>query len=197
MKKTENQFFAVLSRMKYINRWGLMRNTRQENLCEHSYDVAVLAHALCEIYNKRYGGHIDSGRAVLLSLYHDAPEIFTGDLPTPVKYFSKTIRDAYRKVEEISVSRLVSYLPEDLRPGYQSLLSPADEDERLLKIIKAADKLSALIKCIEENNAGNSEFVSAAAAQEEYLKQTGLPEVDCFMREFLPAYKLSLDEQEK
>jgi 5'-deoxynucleotidase len=197
MEMKKNQFFAVLSRMKYINRWGLMRNTRQENLCEHSYEVAVLAHALCELYNTRFGGHVDTGRAVLLSLYHDTPEIFTGDLPTPVKYFSKAIREAYRKVEEISVNRLLSYLPEDLRPCYGGLLIAENEDERIVKIIKAADKLSALIKCIEEGKAGNTEFQSAAASQEAYLKGFELPEVDCFISEFLPAYRLTLDEQEK
>jgi 5'-deoxynucleotidase len=182
--------------MKYINRWGLMRNTRQENLSEHSFEVAVLTHALCELCNTRFGGSLDCGRAVMLSLYHDAGEIFTGDMPTPVKYFNRAIRDAYRQVEEISVSRLISYLPDDLRPSYEGLLKPCGEDDRLMKLIKAADKLSALIKCIEEEKAGNSEFKNAAAAQEAYLRGMGLPEVECFIDEFLPAYRLSLDEQE-
>jgi 5'-deoxynucleotidase len=196
MEVKKSQFFAVLSRMKYINRWGLMRNTRPENLSEHSFDVAVIAHALCEIANSRFGGGLDSGRAALLSLYHDSAEIFTGDMPTPVKYFSPAIREAYRKVEGMSVSRLLSYLPQDLMPSYESLLRPEGEDEHIIGIIKAADKLSALIKCIEEGKAGNSEFKSAAAAQETYLRGLKMPEVDCFMNEFLPAFSLSLDEQE-
>lgn len=181
--------------MKLIRRWGLMRNTAPENLSEHSYDTAVLAHALCTLANARFGTRLDPGRAALLGLYHDAPEILTGDLPTPVKYFSPEIRGAYRQVEESSRRRLLSLLPEDLRPSYAPLLAPLEENPRLLSIVKAADKLSALIKCIEEENAGNSEFRSAAAAQESYLRRMALPEVDCFLQEFLPAYRLSLDEQ--
>lgn len=197
MKKREDVFFAMLSRMKLINRWGLMRNTRPENISEHSFDVAVLAHGLCEIANARFGAHLDCGRAVLLSLYHDAAEIYTGDLPTPVKYYSPDIREAYRKVEEISQDRLLSFLPEDLRIRYRSYFHGAQEDERLLQIVKAADKLSALIKCVEEEKAGNREFVKAAAAQERYLRGMGLPEVECFLTEFLPAYRLTVDEQDE
>ena len=181
--------------MKYINRWALMRNTRQENLCEHSYETAVIAHALCEIYDRRFGGGEDPGRAALLALYHDAPEIFTGDMPTPVKYAGGRIREAYRSVEDAAADRLLSYLPEDLRADYAQFIRPA-ESERLRSIVKAADKLSALIKCVEEEKAGNTEFRAAEAAQERYLRAMGLPEVDCFMDEFLPAYRLSLDEQE-
>ena len=195
MKEKKNMFFAAMSRMKYINRWALMRNTRQENLCEHSYETAIIAHALCEIYVRRFGGAEDPGRAALLALYHDAPEIFTGDMPTPVKYAGGQIREAYRSVEDAAASRLLSYLPDDLRGDYEKLIQ-ADGSERMKKIVKAADKLSALIKCIEEQKAGNTEFRTAAAAQEKYLRAMGLPEVDCFMDEFLPAYRLSLDEQE-
>lgn len=195
MKNKESLFFAAMSRMKYINRWALMRNTRQENLCEHSYETAVIAHALCEIYDRRFGGGEDPGRAALLALYHDAPEIFTGDMPTPVKYAGGRIREAYRSVEDAAADRLLSYLPEDLRADYAQLIRPA-ESERLRSIVKAADKLSALIKCVEEEKAGNTEFRAAEAAQERYLRAMGLPEVDCFMDEFLPAYRLSLDEQE-
>lgn len=183
--------------MKYINRWGLMRNTTPENLSVHSYDTAVLAHALCELANVRFGAHLDPGRAALLGLYHDTSEIFTGDLPTPVKYFSPGIRGAYRQVEDDSRRRLIDLLPEDLRPRYAGLLDPSpanEEDKHLLRVVKAADKLSALIKCIEEEKAGNREFQSAAAAQERYLRAMGLPEVDCFLAEFLPAYRLPLDE---
>lgn len=192
----QNSFFAILSRMKFINRWGLMRNTRQENLAEHSFDTAYIAHALALIKNKRFGGNVDTGRIVLLAMYHDAAEIFTGDLPTPVKYYGPEIKAAYKKVERSSLERLLSYLPDDLLPCYEDLMIPRGEDTGLWKIVKAADKLSALIKCIEEEKAGNGEFKRAAAAQEEFLYQMNMPEVDCFLEEFLPAFKLTLDEQE-
>lgn len=193
-----SSFFAILSRMKYINRWGLMRNTTPESLSVHSYDTAVLAHGLCVLANTRFGAHLDPARAALLGLFHDAPEIFTGDLPTPVKYFSPGIRGAYRQVEDVSRRRLIDMLPADLRPPYAQLLDPrpaGEKDAHLFRVVKAADKLSALIKCIEEEKAGNREFQSAAAAQETYLRGMGLPEVDCFLSEFLPAYRLPLDEQ--
>jgi len=194
---SKSNFFAVLSRMKLINRWGLMRNTRHENLSEHSYDVAVITHALILLANTRFGAQLDVGRAVLLAMYHDAAEIFTGDMPTPVKYYNDDIRKAYHKVEEISVLRLLKLLPEDLKQSYKPLLIHTESDSRLLLTIKAADKLSALIKCIEEEKAGSSEFKKAAISQEEYLKAMHLPEVDCFLNEFLPGYRLTLDEQEE
>jgi 5'-deoxynucleotidase len=194
---SKSNFFAVLSRMKLINRWGLMRNTRHENLSEHSYDVAVITHALILLANTRFGAQLDVGRAVLLAMYHDAAEIFTGDMPTPVKYYNDDIRKAYHKVEEISVLRLLKLLPEDLKQSYKPLLIHTESDSRLLLTIKAADKLSALIKCIEEEKAGSSEFKKAALSQEEYLKAMHLPEVDCFLNEFLPGYRLTLDEQKE
>jgi 5'-deoxynucleotidase len=182
--------------MKLINRWGLMRNTKTENLEEHSLEVAVIAHALVLLRNTRFGGSLDAGRAVMLALYHDVSEIYTGDLPTPVKYFNDEIVSAYKRVEDISLNRLLDYLPSDLKSQYADLLLRKAEDKELWTIIKTADKLSALIKCIEEEKAGNSEFKRAAVAQAEYLKGMNLPEVDCFMAEFLPSYKLTLDEQE-
>lgn len=192
----KNSFFAMLSRMKLINRWGLMRNTRSENLAEHSFDTAWIAHALAVLRNKRFGGHVDEGRVVMFAMYHDAAEIFTGDLPTPVKYFNPGIRGAYKEVEKASLSRLLSYLPDDLKEEYSDIMSPNDDDEELWRIVKAADKLSALVKCVEEEKAGNSEFGRAAAAQKESLKAMKMPEVECFLREFLPAFSLTLDEQE-
>ncbi len=192
----ETSFFALLSRMKYIARWGLMRNTRPENLAEHSQETALLAHALAVLRNRRFGGHADEGRAALLALYHDAAEIFTGDLPTPVKYYNDELKDAYKTVESSSLRRLLSRLPEDLRPAYAELLLPRPGDEELWRLVKAADKLSALIKCLEEEKAGNREFRSAAKAQEDALRAMHLPEADCFLREFLPPYRLTLDEQE-
>lgn len=192
----KNSFFAMLSRMKLISRWGLMRNTVSENIAEHSFDTACIAHALAVIRNKRFGGHVDVGKVVTAALYHDASEIFTGDMPTPVKYFNAVIKKEYKEVEKASLSRLISYLPDDLKKEYESVMIPTPDDIELWRIVKAADKLSALIKCIEEEKAGNKEFKSAAAAQEKSLKMMGMPEVTCFMTDFLPAFSLTLDEQE-
>lgn len=192
----KNSFYAILSRMKLINRWGLMRNTRPENLAEHSFDTACIAHALAIIKNKRFGGNVDVNKVVMAALYHDAPEIFTGDLPTPVKYFNPKIRNAYKEVESASLERLLSYLPEDLRGEYSSLMDPSKADKEILKLVKAADKLSALIKCIDESKQGNAEFINAAKVQRDYLFDMKMPEVDCFLREFIPSYELTLDEQE-
>lgn len=190
-------FFAMLSRMKNINRWGLMRNTRTENLCEHSFETAVIAHALAVLKNARFGGHADPERAATLALFHDASEIMTGDMPTPVKYYSTKIRSAYREVEAEARERLLSFLPEDLRGTYAPLLGAGEEvDVELLEIVKAADKISAVIKCVEEKRMGNSEFSSAEISLRAAVENMHLPEADCFLREFLPSYSLTLDEQE-
>ena len=189
-------FFAVLSRMKYITRWALMRNTRTENICEHSQDVAVLAHALAVLTNRRFGGRVDEGRCVLLAMYHDAPEIITGDLPTPVKYYNPAIRDAYRQVEDVSADKLLSMLPEDIREDYRPLFFPGGRWAEESRIVKAADKLAALIKCVEELTQGNREFASARRSTEEAIRAMGLPAADCFLEEFLPSYELTLDEQD-
>lgn len=190
-------FFAILSRMKYITRWALMRNTRQENICEHSQDVAVLAHGLAVLHNRRFGGNADVGKCVLLALYHDAPEIFTGDLPTPVKYYNPAIRDAYRQVETVSAQKLLSMLPEDMRPDYRELLLPEEGETRYPeehRLVKAADKLSAYLKCLEELKAGNTEFRKAKEQTYAALLQNPLPALRCFMEEFLPGFELTLDE---
>ena len=154
-------FFAYISRMRYIDRWALMRNSTAENVQEHSHMVAVLAHALAVICRDVFGGQADPGEAAVAALYHDAPEILTGDLPTPVKYFNPGIRDAYKQVEEVSASKLLAMLPEELRPSFAPYVREELEPE-LLAIVKAADKLSAYIKCVEELKAGNSEFKKAA-----------------------------------
>lgn len=187
-------FYAMLSRMKYIFRWSLMRNTRPENICEHSQDVAVLTHALALLHNKRFGGTVNIERCVLLAMYHDVPEILTGDLPTPVKYDNPAIRDAYRGVERVAAERLLSQLPEDLKEEYRFLLlrENVDPEERL--IVKAADKLAALIKSIEEVKAGNNEFRKACDSTEEAIRAMNLPAADCFLQEFLPSYECTLDE---
>lgn len=190
-------FFAMLSRMKYINRWGLMRNTRSENICEHSLDVAVIAHALAVLRNKRFGGSVNPERAATLAIFHDATEIITGDMPTPVKYYNSEIRSAYGQVEKVAQVRLLNMLPRDLQPDYESLIAQNNpEDKELLKLVKAADKISALIKCVEERAMGNAEFGKAEEAQRQSILAMGLPEANCFLEEFLPSYSLTLDEQE-
>lgn len=196
----ESHFLAILSRMRYIERWSLMRNSRSENLAEHSLDVALIAHMLCVIGNTRYGRSLNAERAALVALYHDASEIITGDLPTPVKYHDGTIRDAYRAVEHSAEKRLLNTLSADLRPALEGVLQPAadaDEDERYLRrLVKAADKISALIKCIEEERSGNTEFASAKQSCQDSVDAMAaeLPEVGDFLTEFLPSYGATLDE---
>ncbi len=189
------QFFAMYSRMKYINRWALMKNTRSENLCEHSADVAAIAHAIAVLKNLRFGGSVNAERAAVLGLYHDMPEIITGDMPTPVKYHSETLRNAFLEVEDEACGRLVSMLPEDMKGVYSPFFFKAEGDEYLWKIVKAADKISALIKCIEEEKAGNREFSKALEATRVAIEKMQLPEADAFLEEFLDSFSLSLDEQ--
>lgn len=192
-----SHFFAMHSRMKYINRWALMRNTVSENISEHSNDVAVIAHALAVINNVRFGGNLSPERAAFLGLYHDMTEIITGDMPTPVKYYSDDMREAFKEVEDKAGRHLLSMLPDDMVKYYESAFFKAEEDEYLWKIVKAADKISALIKCIEEKNAGNNEFGKALESTKQSLDKMGMPEVDAFLQEFLPSFYLSLDEQNK
>lgn len=189
----KSSFFALMSRMKYINRWGLMRNSRSENIAEHSLDTAVIAHLLCVLRNKRFGGSINAEHTAAVAMFHDTPEIITGDLPTPVKYFSERISDAYKDVESAAVDKLISAVPSDISDEYEKLLRCSDDE--ILRIVKAADKISALIKCIEERKSGNNDFVEAERQTLDSLKRMSLPEVDCFIDEFLPAYELTLDEQ--
>ena len=187
-------FFALISRMKYINRWSLMRNTSQENIQEHSHMVAVLAHALAVIKNQYFGGQVDEGAVAVAALYHDAAEILTGDMPTPIKYYNPDIRDAYKAVESVSCQKLLSMLPKELMPAYQPLLEEADPEIRAL--VKAADKLAAYLKCVEERKAGNLEFRQAEAQTLAALRENPLPALQHFMDHFLPAFELTLDELE-
>ncbi len=191
-----SSFMAMMSRMKYISRWALMRNTRQESLSEHTLETAMIAHLLCEIKNNRLDGNIDTGRVVLLALYHDAGEIITGDMPTPVKYYSDEMRSAYKQVELMASEALTEKLPEDLKKAYEPLLYERGTKEEC-RIVKAADKLSALIKCIEERIAGNSEFKDAEKTTLDSVKAMNMKEVEIFLDEFLPDYYLTLDEQGK
>lgn len=195
----ESHFFAIVSRMKYIERWALMRSSRPENLSEHALEVAMIAHALCTIGNVRYGRMLDADRAAVIALYHDASEIITGDMPTPVKYRNEELRGAYKEVEREAELELLATLPDDLRPAFAEAFSPSAEDEAhayMHALVKAADKLSAYIKCCEEASAGNVEFRTAAATTLAALTKMreAYPEVGDFMDEFLPSYGRTLDE---
>jgi len=192
MKKSN--FFAFISRMKYINRWGLMRSTKEENVSEHSLDVAMIAHALATIQNKRLEKDIDANKVVLYAMYHDATEILTGDLPTPVKYFNPAIRTAYKEVELSASKGLLNMLPEDFQEVYEPALIPKEEDSDIWKTIKAADKISAYIKCIEEEKSGNREFVKAKQALQKEMDSMDRQDVRIFMDEFFEGYGLTLDE---
>lgn len=196
-----NNFFAMMHRMRYINRWGLMRNTEQENIQEHSLQVAIIAHALAVLRRQFNDGRppVDEARVALMAIYHDAGEILTGDLPTPVKYFNPAIRDAYKAVETVAAQKLLSMLPEDLAPAWQPLLEPDLSDPAVKaghQLVKAADRLSAYIKCIDEAKAGNSEFRQASQTVRASLDDLAavMPEVRYFMDNFLPPFQLSLDE---
>jgi len=187
-----SHFFAYVSRMRFIQRWALMRNTAQENVQEHSHQVAVLAHALAVIRNEKFGGNVDAGQVAVAALYHDASEILTGDMPTPIKYDNPAIRKAYKDVEAVAEQKLLAMLPEKLQSAYAPVITgPGGEVEVL---VKAADKLSAYIKCVEELKAGNNEFREAAAQTRKALEEYELPEVRYFMDTFMDSFSLTLDE---
>lgn len=192
-----SNFFAMISRMRLIDRWALMQNTAKENIAEHSHNVAVIAHALCVIGNKKFGKDYNAERCALLALYHDATEVITGDMPTPVKYGSNEMKTVYKSVESLAGNRLLDMLPQEFREEYDPLFNRDKEDEKLWKIVKAADKIDALIKCINEIRMGNREFEKALEAQEKLIDEIDMPEVDYFRKEFLPAYYLTLDEHTK
>ncbi len=191
-----SNFYAMITRMKYIERWALMHNTRRENLSEHSLEVSILAHALAVIGNTRCGKQLHAERAALIGLYHDASEIITGDMPTPIKYSSKEMKQLFHGVEDEACERMLAMLPEDMRAAYQDIFFKQEEDMYLWKLEKAADKLSAYMKCMEELAAGNQEFSSAKQTiYASLLKmQEDVPELGIFMEEFLPAYGKNLDE---
>ncbi|HHQ68772.1 MAG TPA: 5'-deoxynucleotidase [Halothiobacillaceae bacterium] len=191
-----SDFFAYLSRMKYIYRWGLMRNTRSENIQEHSLQVAMLTHALCEIGNELFGENIDTGRAVIIALYHDASEIITGDLPTPVKYFRADIRDSYKALEAHAEEKLLNLLPENLQKRFAGVMLSKEIPEDLALRVKAADSLAAYLKCIEERAAGNNEFHRAELYLQEKLDkyQQSLPALRYFRETFVESFTLTLDD---
>lgn len=193
-REYSSPFFAMISRMKYINRWALMRNSYQENISEHSLEVAMIAHALALISNKKFDNHLNAERTALIGMYHDCTEIITGDMPTPIKYYNTDTKEAYKNVEKQAAKELLSMLPDYLCEEYESVLFQKEDEEYMWKLVKAADRLSAYIKCIEEEKAGNREFSSAKAAVYAKLTDMDLPEVRIFIQDFIESYKKTLDE---
>ena len=189
----ESNFFALISRMRYIERWSLMRNSIHENIQEHSHMVAVIAHALGVIRRDVYGIDCDPNACAAVALYHDASEILTGDLPTPIKYHDEEIMSAYRRVETIASEKLLGMLPAELQGAFEPLLTRQTQKE-LYPIVKAADKLSAYIKCIEERKAGSNEFLNAEKQTLAAIHAYGLPEAEYFIEHFIPAFEKILDE---
>ncbi len=187
------KFFAYINRMKYIRRWSLMRSVCDENIMEHSQQVAVIAHALALIANEKFKLGIDENKVVLIAQYHEVGEVITGDLPTPIKYFNPEIKTAYKDLEQKACERILGMLPESLMPKYKEYILPDTETEEY-KIVKYADRIAAYIKCIEEIKAGNSEFKKAKRSIESELKASKRPEVVYYLKEFAPAFELTLDE---
>lgn len=192
-----SNFFAMVNRMKLIDRWALMRNTTKENIAEHSHSVAVIAHILALIGNKKFGKSYNAERAALLALYHDTTEVITGDMPTPVKYYNNDIKNVYKDIEHAAGERLLAMLPEEFKEDYFPMFEKQEADKELWVLVKAADKISALIKCIEEHRMGNQEFEKALEAQQNKIDAIKLDEVKYFRQNFLPAYYLTLDEHTK
>ncbi len=189
-----SHFFAYLARMKFIRRWGLMRNTNPENIQEHSLQVAMIAHGLALIRKRVYGGEINAERVMALAVYHEAGEVITGDLATPIKYFNQEIKKAFGAIETHASQRLFEMIPAELKGDYQSLLFSTEADREHWKLVKAADKISAYIKCLEELKAGNQEFSRAGAKIKQELDNISLPEVQYFLENFMPSFTLTLDE---
>ena len=196
MSKLKYHFFAFISRMKYITRWGLMRNTQPENIQEHSLQVAVISHALAVIKNQYFHGNVNADRAAVLGMYHDCNEIITGDMPTPIKYFNPEISQAYKNVEDVSKNKLLTMLPEELKPVYSSILFHEKNEDDSWSIVKAADRIAAYIKCLEEVKAGNREFKKASESIYRSIMEINSPEAVYFMEHFMPSFSLTLDELE-
>lgn len=193
-KKKTYSFGAMLSRMKYIDRWALMRNSTKENISEHSIEVAMIAHLLAVIGRVRFGKELDADKAALIGIYHDSTEIITGDMPTPIKYYSDEMRDTFKEIEDLAAIQLLAMLPDDIREEYEDLFFAREQDAYLWKLVKAADKISALIKCVEEEKAGNTEFANAKKMTKKSIEAMELEEVAVFFDEFFPAYLKTLDE---
>lgn len=194
ISSVSSHYFAYLARLKYILRWGLMRNTRAENTQEHSLQVAMVAHALAVIRNRLYGGSVDPERTALLAVFHDAEEVITGDVPTPIKYFNPRVAEAMDGIREVARERLLAMLPAALRPDYRELFFPAQNDAAEWRLVKLADRLTAYLKCVEEAKAGNEEFARAEQAIRADLEAVEEPEVGYFLETFAPSFQLTLDE---
>lgn len=188
-----SHFFAYLSKMKYINRWGLMRNTEPENIQEHTLEVALIAHTLAIIKNTLFNGKVDPDRTAVLALYHEIGEVIVGDLPSPIKYFNGAIHQAFSAIETYARERLFNMLPDEIRINYQPLLFPKDKGDEA-ELVKAADKISAYLKCIHELKFGNKDFEKAEHTIKNHIEEIGLPEVKYFMETFVPSYSLTIDE---
>ena len=189
-----NSFFAMMSRMKYIERWALMRNSRSENLSEHSLEVSMIAHALAVIGNTFLGKELDAKKAALLGIYHDATEIITGDMPTPIKYYNAQIKNTYKDIEKKASKTLLDMLPEEMQASYRAVFEKQQEDAYLWKLVKAADKLSAYIKCVEEEQAGNRDFIRAKEMTLNHIRSMGVEETTLFLEYFMDSYGKNLDE---
>ena len=190
-----NNFFGMLARMRYIDRWSLMRNTTTENIAEHSLDVSVIAHALAVIGNTYFGKNYNAEHIAMMGIMHDTTEIITGDLPTPIKYYAPEIRDAYKKVEHIAAKQLLEELPKEMRAAYEPIMIESETEE--WRLVKAADKLSAYIKCLEEKDMGNADFSKAEGTIKKALEKMHVEELDYFIEHFLPSYNMTLDEINK
>lgn len=190
-----HDFYAYMDRMKYIKRWQLMRSTREENIMEHSQSVALLSHALVTIHNDVFGGKADVLKTVLYAMYHETSEVLTGDLPTPIKYYNKNIHGAYKELEKSACEKMAAMLPDEMQKGIAPFVL-ADESSQEYRLVKAADRLAAYIKCAEELRSGNTEFIKAKKSIEEDLHSRNMPEVEYFFEHFAPSFELSLDELE-
>ncbi len=189
-----SHFFAYLARMKFIQRWGLMRNTCAENIQEHSLQVAMIAHGLALTRNRVFGGQVDAERVMALAVFHEVGEVITGDLASPIKYFNPEIKTAYGRIEQVAIQRLLGMVPEELRQDYRSLLFAPEADREHMALVKAADKICAYLKCLEELKAGNQEFSQAKEAIAREIARMDLPEVKYFMERFVPSFSLTIDE---
>ena len=185
-------FFAYMARMKHIKRWGLMNNSKEENIQEHSLQVAMVAHALAVIRNEIFGGRVDAEHIMAIAAYHETSEVITGDLSTPIKYFNPRIKDAYKEIEKIADEKLLEMIPEELQPVYRKLVTDYSEEE--YRLVKAADKICAYLKCVEETRSGNKEFSQAQRSIYQEIVKMQLPEVEYFMETFAPSFDLTLDE---
>ncbi len=187
-------FFSFMAKMKHIKRWGLMRNTREENIQEHSLQTAMISHALAIIKNTYYNGNVDAEHVMAVAVFHEAGEVITGDLATPIKYYNPEIKQAYKEIEKVAEKKLIGMLPKEMEEEYSGLILRREDDQEIYAIVKAADKICAYLKCIEELSAGNKEFGKAKVTLKKAIDKLDMKEVKFFMKEFVPSFELTLDE---